>query len=162
MFFIAVCTLRRQHFPAAQSYLSCCSQHNEGDGTASRSRFTISTPQRVTRDTRRTLFDCGAGISTKPRGSENPLKAMFVRVAREKAMDVASRVAVPWFSPRIPSSRLTGKFSESLRIATMQSGCSAKLSGREHRVYTAVCVIDQTRGQSARRTRSARPCGSSR
>ena len=86
-------------------------------------------------------------IDESPLPGEDP-KTYAARVAREKALDVASRVSdsiilsadtVVTIDGEIlgkPSSR-----ADAIRMLT-------KLSGREHRVYTAVCVIDQSSGET--------------
>jgi septum formation protein len=86
-------------------------------------------------------------IDESPRQGEVP-EAYAARVAREKAIDVASRVSgsvvlsadtVVTIDGEIlgkPTSR-----ADAIRMLT-------KLSGREHRVYTAVCVIDQPGGKT--------------
>lgn len=85
-------------------------------------------------------------VDESPEQGESP-EAYVVRVAREKAVDVASRVrgsvvlsadTVVTIDGEIlgkPTSR-----ADAIRMLT-------KLSGREHRVYTAVCVIDQASGK---------------
>ena len=86
-------------------------------------------------------------IDESPLPGEDP-ETYAARVAREKAIDVASRVSdsivlsadtVVTIDGEIlgkPSSR-----ADAIRMLT-------KLSGRDHRVYTAVCVIDQSSGKT--------------
>ena len=85
-------------------------------------------------------------IDETPRAGES-FESYVLRVAREKAMDVASRVAG---SVILSADTVVTIDGEILGKPTDRGDAIrmlAKLSGREHQVYTAVCVIDQTRGQ---------------
>jgi nucleoside triphosphate pyrophosphatase len=82
------------------------------------------------------------GIDESPNAGESP-ETYVVRVAREKALDVASRVngSVVLSADTVVTidGEILGKPSgreDAIRMLT-------KLSGRQHRVFTAVCVIDQ-------------------
>ena len=86
-----------------------------------------------------------SGIDESPRTGESPEKYV-VRVARDKALDVASRVngSVVLSADTVVTidGEILGKpagRADAVRMLT-------QLSGREHRVFTAVCVIDQRNG----------------
>lgn len=86
-------------------------------------------------------------IDETPELGESPDKYV-VRVAREKARDVASRLerSVILSADTVVTidGSILGKPADRADAIRMLSG----LSGREHRVYTAVCVIDQPRRQT--------------
>ena len=78
----------------------------------------------------------------RPRAGESP-EDYVVRVAREKALDVSSRVvdSVVLSADTVVTidGHILGKprdRSDAIRMLT-------QLSGREHQVFTAVCVLDQ-------------------
>ena len=86
------------------------------------------------------------GIDESPRNGESP-ENYVVRVAREKGMDVASRVDGSLVLSADTVVTIDGEIlgkplgrDDAIRML-------GKLSGREHRVYTAVCVIDQVKGK---------------
>lgn len=82
------------------------------------------------------------GIDESPNPGESP-ETYVVRVAREKALDVASRVtgSVVLSADTVVTidGEILGKPSRRDDAIRMLM----KLSGRQHRVLTAVCVIDQ-------------------
>jgi len=84
------------------------------------------------------------GIDESPREGESP-EDYVVRVAREKALDVASRVkqsiVLSADTVVIIDGEILGKprdRADAIRMLT-------KLSGRDHLVLTAVCVINQVK-----------------
>ena len=86
------------------------------------------------------------GIDESPRDGESP-ENYVVRMAREKGMDVASRVdgSLVLSADTVVTidGEILGKPSgrdDAIRML-------GKLSGREHSVYTAVRVIDQVKGK---------------
>jgi septum formation protein len=87
-----------------------------------------------------------AGIDESPRVGESP-EYYVVRVAREKALDVASRLkgSVVLSADTVVTidGEILGKPEDRADAVRMLT----KLSGREHRVFTAVCVIDQRNGK---------------
>jgi len=88
-----------------------------------------------------------ASIDEDPLPTEDPEK-FAVRVAREKGMEVASRVShsVVLSADTVVTidSQILGKPSDVADAARMLK----MLSGRCHSVYTAVCLIDQMRNQA--------------
>jgi len=85
-------------------------------------------------------------VDESPRAGETP-DSYVVRVAREKAVEVAARVkgSVVLSADTVVTidGEILGKpisRADAVRMLT-------KLSGREHRVFTAVCVIDQRTGK---------------
>jgi septum formation protein len=86
-------------------------------------------------------------IDESPLPGEGP-ETYAARVAREKAIDVASRVSDSIVLSADTVVTIDGEIlgkplsrADAIRMVT-------KLSGRDHRVYTAVCVIDQSNGKT--------------
>jgi septum formation protein len=88
-----------------------------------------------------------ASINEVPFADE-PAETFVVRMAREKGMEVASRItqSVILSADTIVTvdDEILGKPSDDADAGRMLR----KLSGREHSVYTAVCVIDQPSGRT--------------
>ena len=86
-------------------------------------------------------------IDETPRVGESP-EGYVIRVAREKATEVASRVtgSVILSADTVVTidGEILGKPADRRDAIRML----ALLSAREHQVYTAVCLIDQARGQT--------------
>src|SRR4030095_5979757 len=86
-------------------------------------------------------------IDESPRPGAAP-QAYVVRVAREKALDVAARVSgsVVLSADTVVTldHEILGKPADRRDAIRMLT----KLSGREHHVYTAVCFVDQLKDQT--------------
>ena len=86
------------------------------------------------------------GIDETPQPAESP-EIYASRVAREKALDVSTRVsgALILSADTVVTldDEILGKPVDREDAIRMLE----KLSGREHTVYTAVCVVDQPRGR---------------
>jgi len=87
-----------------------------------------------------------AEIAEIPRDGESP-EQFVVRAAHEKGIEVASRVsnAVVLSADTVVTidGMILGKPADPADARRMLQ----RLSGRQHRVYTAVCVIDQPNSQ---------------
>lgn len=83
-------------------------------------------------------------IDESVRAGESP-EAYAARVAREKATDVASTVSGSVVLSADTVVTIDNEVLGKPRDRGDAIRMLAKLSGREHRVYTAVCVIDQSR-----------------
>lgn len=86
-------------------------------------------------------------IDETARPGEDP-ETFVVRVAREKGMEVASRVSqsVVLSADTVVTidGDILGKPSDTEDAARMLR----KLSGREHWVYTAICIVNQANGRT--------------
>ena len=93
-----------------------------------------------------------SSIDESPAPGEAP-EEYVARVSREKGTEVASRVAgsVVLSADTVVTidREILGKPTDNDDAVRMLR----KLSGREHRVYTAVTVINQIKGRDAGRTR---------
>ena len=85
-------------------------------------------------------------VDETPRPAESP-ENYACRVAREKAMDISSRMSGALILAADTVVTVDGEIlvkpvdrADAIRML-------GKLSGREHTVYTAVCVIDQSHNQ---------------
>ena len=81
-------------------------------------------------------------IDESPKAGESP-EGYVVRVAREKALDVASRVSKSIVLSADTVVTIDGEILGKPRDRADAIGMLMKLSGREHLVFTAVCVINQ-------------------
>jgi septum formation protein len=81
-------------------------------------------------------------IDESPKAGESP-EDYVVRVAREKALDVASRVSKSIVLSADTVVTIDGEILGKPRDRADAIGMLTKLSGREHLVFTAVCVIKQ-------------------
>lgn len=88
-----------------------------------------------------------SSIDESPRGGENP-EEFVVRVAREKGVEVASRVSrsVVLSADTVVTidGEILGKPVDQQDAVRMLR----KLSGRDHWVYTAVCVVNQLKQET--------------
>lgn len=84
-------------------------------------------------------------VDESPREGESP-ETYVVRVARDKALNVASRVRESVVLSADTVVTIDGEILGKPRDAADAMGMLQKLSGREHTVLTAVCVIDQLKG----------------
>jgi septum formation protein len=78
----------------------------------------------------------------RPRPGETP-EDYVVRVAREKALDVSSRVADSVVLSADTDVTIDGHILGKPRDRGDAVRMLTQLSGREHQVFTAVCVLDQ-------------------
>jgi septum formation protein len=87
-----------------------------------------------------------ADIAEIPRPDESP-EQFVIRAAREKGIEVASRVSnsvvLSADTVVMIDGTILGKPSDEAHAIRMLR----QLSGRQHAVYTAVCVIDQLNGK---------------
>lgn len=86
------------------------------------------------------------GIDESPRAAEPP-EAYVVRVAREKALDVASRVKQSIVLSADTVVMIDGEILGKPRDRADAIRMLTKLSGRDHWVLTAVCVINQLKNK---------------
>ena len=84
-------------------------------------------------------------IDESPRNGEVP-EDYVVRVAREKAADVASRVRNSIVLSADTVVTIDGEILGKPRDRADAVRMLMQLSGREHQVFTAVCVMDQSNG----------------
>jgi septum formation protein len=85
-------------------------------------------------------------VDETARAGESP-EEYVVRVAREKALEVSSRVARSVVLSADTVVTIDGEILGKPRDRADAVKMLQKLSGREHRVYTAVCVMDSARGR---------------
>ncbi len=88
-----------------------------------------------------------AAIVESPAEGESP-EAFVVRVAREKCMEVASRVS---HSVILSADTVVAIGNEILGKPADENeavGMLRKLSGRDHWVYTAVCIVNQAKNET--------------
>jgi septum formation protein len=85
-------------------------------------------------------------IDESPRSEESP-ENYVVRVAREKARDVASRVSRSVVLSADTVVTIDGEILGKPHDRADAIRMLARLSGREHQVFTAVCVINQLSGE---------------
>jgi septum formation protein len=85
-------------------------------------------------------------IDESPRAEESP-ENYVVRVAREKARDVASRVSRSVVLSADTVVTIDGEILGKPHDRADAIRMLARLSGREHQVFTAVCVINQLSGE---------------
>jgi septum formation protein len=85
-------------------------------------------------------------IDESPKAEESP-ESYVVRVARDKARDVASRVSGSVVLSADTVVTIDGEILGKPRDRADAIRMLARLSGREHQVFTAVCVIDQFSGE---------------
>jgi septum formation protein len=86
-------------------------------------------------------------VDESPREGESP-ETYVVRVARDKALNVASRVKVSVVLSADTVVTIDGEILGKPRDAADAMAMLQKLSGRQHTVLTAVCVIDQLKGRT--------------
>ena len=88
-----------------------------------------------------------SSIDERPTDGETP-ETFVVRVAREKGMEVASRVSqsIVLSADTVVTidDEILGKPADERDAARML----AKLSGRDHWVYTAVCLVNQRKSET--------------
>jgi septum formation protein len=87
-----------------------------------------------------------------PQTDETPLPGespdrYVVRVARDKAKDVASRLENSVILSADTAVTIDGEILGKPAHRDDAIRMLGRLAGREHRVYTAVCVVDQPRGR---------------
>jgi septum formation protein len=85
-----------------------------------------------------------AEIDETPRGGETP-EDYVARLAREKGSEVASRISGSLVLAADTTVSIEGEILGKPADAAEAARMLGKLSGRRHSVYTAVCLIDQTR-----------------
>jgi septum formation protein len=85
-------------------------------------------------------------VDETPHAGESPGRYV-VRVAREKARDVAARLNQAVIVSADTVVTIDGEILGKPRDRRDAIQMLTRLSGREHHVYTAVCVIDQPRGR---------------
>lgn len=86
-----------------------------------------------------------ADIAEVPGNDETP-HAFAVRVSREKGLEVSTRVSGSVILSADTVVTIDGLILGKPTDETHAVRMLQQLSGRQHSVYTAVCVIDQTRG----------------
>lgn len=87
-----------------------------------------------------------ASIAEIPAAGEDP-ETFVVRIAREKGMEVASRVSQSVLLSADTVVTIDGEILGKPADEEDAVRMLRKLSGRRHSVYTAVCLIDQRRDQ---------------
>jgi septum formation protein len=88
-----------------------------------------------------------ASISEEPAFAEDP-ETYVVRVARDKGLEVASRVSQSVVLSADTIVTVDGKILGKPCDSEDAVGMLKKLSGRRHSVYTAICLIDQHHDQT--------------
>ena len=88
-----------------------------------------------------------SSIEEIPAAGETP-EEFVVRVAREKGMEVASRVSHSVILSADTVVTLDGEILGKPRSTQDAVRMLKKLSGRDHWVYTAVCVVNQVKGET--------------